>query len=498
MKFKKSNLRFIAAILAICFMLFAFASCDNSDTQPTEAPTGSSESKGTETQTSTEATTGAAELEQLYESMPYAEEAGSISINGVNIEEYRIVIPADANLYTKFAAQNLADYLQTNANIRLETVTDAEAEETHELVIGDTNREGSIIAKSETLEPMEYIMMLDGESVIFYGESYMVGGAAGAFISRKCLAAWKGLDVNITDIPTTPIPTEFEFKTAKNAVLLIGDGMGNNHIDMTLANGLDKFSARDMPNHGWQVTSSYSVVHHGAGYTDSAAAGTALATGYKTINGYVGLDHNGQVVKNVREMAYEAGAKTAILSTDAQIGATPAAFLAHVSNRSDTAGINEDIAALKEENKVDYVYGSLGDDDFLEATVKSLQGISKQGSTFFAMIEEGYIDKWAHSNNAENVIHCVKRFDTVIAYCMEFALFHPDTMIFVTADHETGGLTYDEDTDTYDFTSANHTNVDVPVYAMGGGSDRLFDDSNEYMMDNTDISYFLQDLYLED
>lgn len=428
-----------------------------------------------------------------YTQFPYTEEAGAISICGTPISDYRIVIPAECDLYTKYAAQNLKDYLKANADIELEIVTDAEEATETELLIGKTNRPGSVTASEVELYDDEYIIMLDGKSVVLYGNGYMVGGAAGELMNRRAAGAWRGYDIDITDIPTTPEAVTFTFEKANNAILLIGDGMGHNHINMTLADSLDKFSAADMPHIGEIITKSQSVINKQAAYTDSAAAGTALATGFKTINGYIGIDPNKQDLVSLRALANSVGAKTAILSTDAITGATPAAFLAHEADRNSTAFIQRDINAVLEAGEVDYAIGSIGD-DLVDRAAPVLHDISAHGSQFFSMIEEGQIDKKAHNNDASGVIHMVKRFDGLIAYCMEFIMFHPDTVVIVTADHETGGIRKAANADKYIFTSGNHTNTNVPIYAIGDGTEIFAGEAK----DNTRVPNFIAKIYGED
>lgn len=428
-----------------------------------------------------------------YTEFPYVEEAGALSICGTPISDYRIVIPAECDLYTKYAAQNLKDYLKANADIELEIVTDAEEATEAELLIGKTNRPGSVTASETELGDDEYIIMLEGKSVVLYGNGYMVGGAAGELMNRRAAGVWRGYDIDITDIPTTPEVCTFTFEKANNAILLIGDGMGHNHINMTLADSLDKFSAADMPHIGEIITQSQSVINKQATYTDSAAAGTALATGFKTINGYVGIDPAKKDLVSLRALANSVGAKTAILSTDAITGATPSAFLAHEADRNSTVFIKRDIDAVLEAGEVDYAIGSIGD-DLVDKAAPVLHDISAHGSQFFSMIEEGYIDKRAHSNDAAGVKHMVKRFDGLIAYCMEFIMFHPDTVVIVTADHETGGIRKAANADKYLFTSTNHTNTNVPIFAIGDGTEIFAGEAK----DNTRVPNFIAKIYGDD
>ena len=107
------------------------------------------------------------------------------------------------------------------------------------------------------------------------------------------------------------------------------------------------------------------------------------------------------------------------------------------------------------------------------------------------MFEAAYIDKRAHSNDLAQVRKMVTRYNDVASYVIEFALFHPDTALVITADHETGGIEYNEKNGTYYFTSGDHTHDDVPVHAIGGGTEKF----KGVTVDNTDIAKFLASIF---
>ncbi|MEH7110178.1 alkaline phosphatase [Bacillus sp. JJ1764] len=143
---------------------------------------------------------------------------------------------------------------------------------------------------------------------------------------------------------------------AKNVIVFVGDGMGAAHRDaIRLASvGLNgNLAMDDMPVSGEVHTSSTSVI------TDSAAAATAMASGVKTYNGAIGVDANKKPVKTILEMAKSAGKSTGLVTTSQITDATPAAFGAHVTDRS----LQSDIAKQYLENsKVDVLLG--GGEDF--------------------------------------------------------------------------------------------------------------------------------------
>jgi alkaline phosphatase len=415
---------------------------------------------------------------------------GIVSIGGVRLSEYRIVIPEDCGLYTVAAAENLADYFYYNNGISLDIVKDTEAPSQYEILIGSTNRPESVTASAVSLAPDQYILAGSGTKVIMTGNSYMVGGGVSEFINNYAASRGVNVDFDIAGLPTSYTASSFTFKEARNALLLIGDGMGFNHVEATLAAGLPAFVARELPNCGTATTYSYSVTLGSAAYTDSAAAATALACANKTLNGYVGVNKAGKSLRNIRELAASIGAKSAILTTDVITGATPGGFLVHVGSRSSTDEIKAQIDALVASHAVDFAVGGIGDKLVSEAR-HELWTISANGSRFFSMIEEGYIDKESHDNDLTGAIYTVRRYNDLIAYAVEFTLCHPDTALIVTADHETGTLTYNNASGKYEFKTTTHSNRDVPVYAIGFGTE-FFKDKK---VDNTDIAKFMGKIY---
>ena len=102
-----------------------------------------------------------------------------------------------------------------------------------------------------------------------------------------------------------------------------------------------------------------------------------------------------------------------------------------------------------------------------------LRVLSKGEDGFFLMYEEAYFDKHCHSNELQNTFYAALRFNQIIGCVMEFAFYHPETFVLITADHETGGLTKQAD-GSYVYTSTGHTSADVPVFAYGVGAE-VFD-----------------------
>ncbi len=402
-------------------------------------------------------------------------------VNGVSLEKYVLVYDGD-DLYSEFAAESLKNVLDNRYGVSLQAVSDEEDESKYEILVGDTNRIITDADTGEGLEDDQYIVEAEKTKILLVAKGYMIGGAAGGFADLLAEAKTSGkyFDVKIEDQPTA---ATYVYKEAKSALLYIGDGMGANHIRWAKQEGMAKFYAEDMPHIGEATTFSAN-----SAVTDSAASGTALATGHKTNNSMIGMTPNGQRVENIREIAFKFGAHTAVITTDTKTGATPAAFTAHVSNRTDELTIENQQTYLEREKRIDYLYGSVGS-ALLKYSQKCLKDISINDEPFFMMLEEGYIDKHSHSNGAFKMQKAVERFNETIAYAMMFTLVRGDVLFVVTSDHETGGVT--ETDGSFEFTTTSHTGVNVRVFAMGDGSEYF----GEKTVDNTDIPKRLAIIY---
>ena len=326
------------------------------------------------------------------------------------------------------------------------------------------------------------------------------------------------------DLPQNP-----DGDSAKNVIVLIGDGTGQNIVQLSQwhYNGADDpYAIQTMPYIGLSKTYSKS-----SGVTDSAAGGTALAAGRKTINYYVGLGGAGERFKNIMEYAHENGMVTGILTTTDITDATPAAFSAHAMDRiyhdeiaSQQAVSGTDIFmggggeyfkdllsgmqsagykyitttpqmnALSDNDKVIGLFGESGDleqpidgdttepllDEMVAKSIKMLDGRSENG--FVLMAEGALIDHYAHSNDATGAIAQAKIFDNAVAEALDFAKKDGNTLVIVTADHETGGIGLKANSATekgasifgkYEWTTGNHSSAYVPIYAYGPGAEKL-------------------------
>ena len=321
-----------------------------------------------------------------------------------------------------------------------------------------------------------------------------------------------------------------EEKTFKNVIVMIGDGMGENHLEWTKAEyGTDLF-VDTLPYQGYSKTNSYTFT------TDSAAGGTALSCGDRAINGNIGtlaipMDDYGAVIctyTNSCEIAKDLGKKTGIVTSDKNSGATPAAFSAHVASRKMTDAIcdqqlasdidliwgkadsyiteemaNEagwtyldglsDVEALEKGTKsfgqfvnpVEFPFGNEDEAPLSYLTGKAIELLENENG-FFLMVEGAHIDKYSHSNDAEGMMKSVLEFDKAIKTAVEFAEEDGSTLVIVTADHETGKITFDEDTQEYGFTQTDHSNTNVPLRVYG--SDELVKDGKAIR--NRNVSLF--------
>lgn len=330
--------------------------------------------------------------------------------------------------------------------------------------------------------------------------------------------------------------------SVRNVIYMIGDGMGLAHVSMLAIEGGYAPTAFDRAQ-GIALISTYSADNR---VTDSAAAGTALATGSKTGNSMLGCDLDGTPLRSVIQRAVQQGRPTGIAVSCYLQHATPAAFYAHVPDRGDAKAITRDLLAsdidvligggrrwLARESpeggsyldafrrrgycvvdslrKADGVHGGrllgvLADkhlpkaaergDYLARATGKALEILSNNadsvGRGFVLMVEGSLIDGAGHENNQAWLLDEMRDFERAVAVAMDFADRTPGTLVVVTADHETGGLaipscdgdfTRSESGIQYVFSSKSHTATYVPVYLYGAGAGRIAG-----MMDNTQLA----------
>ena len=419
--------------------------------------------------------------ENHLEIVEYQYPMGSISIAGTPINEYKIVYPKGCDLVTYYTAVAMSDYLYDNAGVKLEVVDDSTAATDCEILVGATNRAESNIGID--LGTDKYSLSISGKKVVLAGDHRMVAGAAGVLFDHFNNG---GKAIDVTNLPTAPTAASYTFKKATSGIMMIGDGMSRVHFDAAIdTKVITEFVADTLPNQAECTTASYSVLYSGKAYTDSAASATALSSGYKTVNSYLGVNHKKQEKQNIRELAHSTGAKTAVITTDKITGATPGGYLCHYPDRNATTELQKQIDELIANGLVNYTYGAGQNNkvSLVPYTQEALSIIAAENSPFFMMIEEAYIDKNSHNNDLAKTTASVKNYDQVIAYCIAYTMIRGDVLLVITADHDCGNLSQKANGD-YVYNSDNHTNKNVPVFALGDGAAELI---NKSVIDNTDI-----------
>jgi alkaline phosphatase len=298
-------------------------------------------------------------------------------------------------------------------------------------------------------------------------------------------------------------------KPVKNLIILIGDGTGLAQWYAGYTANNQSLNVFNMMQIGLSKTSSYDNY-----ITDSAPGATAISSGYKGNNRSVGVDHTGVAHPSLTELVARQGWKTGIITSGDMRDATPAAFYGHRAERSDFPGMLQDLvnapidilagagAIQKDPAYTDLVKkfvvstsASLADwsqakpliiaDSLaalrsakgrnnwsLQVFEKSLQRLSKNKNGFLLMLEGGQIDHGGHANVLPDVVTELKDFDQVVGAAMRFADSNGETLVIVTGDHETGGLTltagdYSRNFISGQFSTGDHTAIPVPVFAYG-------------------------------
>lgn len=318
----------------------------------------------------------------------------------------------------------------------------------------------------------------------------------------------------------------------KNVILLIGDGMGLAQSYAAYLANDKSLSIYTMPYTGLSITSCADRE-----VTDSGAGGTAIATGHKANYKAIGLDKNNISHPSLLKIAKQYGKSTAIVCSCDLTHATPAAFVANVKNRDlqeqialsyleeycDIAlgGGAERFTSKGRKDKLNLIdslakrgyavvysqdelskcesekiFGLFAEGHLPEASkrggvmqqymLKALEQLDKNPNGFFMMLEGSRIDMEAHLNKYDAMVEETLDFDRCVAIALDFAKRKGNTLVVVTADHETGGLTLPaKGSKTQDkWTTLNHTGVPVPIYSFGPGAENF-----TRVMQNTDIFF---------
>ena len=420
--------------------------------------------------------------------------------DGEKITDYTVVYPADATVYEKYAAEILCERISEITGAKVSSTDDSAASAEKEILIGNTSRTASSAAP--TLSNNQYAIWRDGDTIALAGKDYMIGGAVAAL----CALVSSDGAFSPDKISETAEAADYAPAKADSVILMIGDGMGANHITFTNMYAkfqsdwpydYSTFTAAKFPVKGTCTTTSVSAMNDDGTFnstvTDSAAAATALATGWKTQNGKLGMNGFGMKVQNVRELAASKGLKTAVVSTEVTTGATPSAFTVHNASRSNKDELAAEQKELVESGGITRLVGDLpGEHDLLDATKSVLSDISTGSDGFFTMIEEAYIDKscdrsYGSGYTKTDTAKFVCRFDEAIKYAATFTAARPGTVLIVTADHETGAFSTSGDVTN----NGLHTSTPVPVYALGYGTEQF----NGAQTDNVKIARFMASVF---
>lgn len=321
-----------------------------------------------------------------------------------------------------------------------------------------------------------------------------------------------------------------EAQKAKKVIFLIGDGMGVSQIyaGLTANHGhLNLEKTQVVGFHKNQASNNY--------VTDSAAGATAFATGFQTYNSAIGVDSTKKTQVTLLELAEKKGLATGLVSTCDITDATPSSFIAHQIARS----MHEEIAAdflktdvdvvigggrkyfnkrkdqrnlvneLKAKNyevvetieavnasKASKIFGLLAEENpikisegrgeqLLESAKKAVSVLEKNAKGFFIMIEGSQIDWGGHANDKDYVTSEMIDFDKVIGWAFKYADNNPETLVVITADHETGGMALlggDFKTGKVEakFITSGHTGQMIPVFAYGNGASTFSGIYNNY------------------
>lgn len=225
-------------------------------------------------------------------------------------------------------------------------------------------------------------------------------------------------------------------QTVENVILMIPDGCSGNLIELyKMVSKQDPIKFPPLVFEDIQ-TGMICTLNCDGQTTDSAAAGTAYATGVKTKNAYVAMSIDGKMLPTIAEKAKQKGLGVGLLTSDSINGATPSAFCAHVCNRANV----KDIAKMREAQGFDVVEGSEKKNRLGEKTTEALQVLSKNKKGFFLMVEGGEIDHAQHANNPVGALNDLEEFNRAVAVVRTFVKSNGKTLLIIAPDHDTGGM----------------------------------------------------------
>lgn len=339
--------------------------------------------------------------------------------------------------------------------------------------------------------------------------------------------------------PRSPQSTEHR---PTNVVLVIGDGMGLGMVSS--ASLLIHGPAQGLNFERAPVTGLMKTHAANALVTDSAAAGTAMACGFKTDRKKLGMLPDGRPVKNLFEAARESGMATGVVTTSGLMDATPASFTAHNAHRDNEEAILADQLLSRTDLMIGAAWGHLeasgkagdladavtdaaargitfvtnpaelaaasipfvalfpprsnspeaGGPELEMSVGKALSALSDNGSPFILVVESEETDEFGHDNNADRIVESMGELERAISRILEFAGERGDTLVLITADHDTGNMSVvrgrpDEGRAQIRWATDGHTGTWVPLFAFGPGAEAF-----NGVFDNTEIARRLADM----
>ena len=331
-------------------------------------------------------------------------------------------------------------------------------------------------------------------------------------------------------------------KKVKNVILMIGDGMSLMHVYTAWAANRGKLWLENAQATGLSKTWAVKKL-----VTDSGSGGTSLATGVKTVYHAVGVDPEGKPLTSLVDVAKELGKDAGMAVTCRLWDATPCDFCCHNIDRDK----EEELVGDYPTSGVDFVFGGGAQkftnrkdgrdifkelqkkgyhvsrtlDDFFaydknsrifavpydkdtplpdergdllaRASMKGISLMNQNKNGFFMMIEGSQLDDYGHFNQLDFLMKETLDFDKTIGEVMKWAAKDGETLVVVTADHETGGLTLvngnkDEGRVECCFSTKDHSGAMVPVYAFGPGAENFTG-----IFENTDVFKKIKKLMTE-
>lgn len=331
-------------------------------------------------------------------------------------------------------------------------------------------------------------------------------------------------------------------KKVKNVILMIGDGMSLMHVYTAWAANRGKLWLENAQATGLSKTWAVKKL-----VTDSGSGGTSLATGVKTVYHAVGVDPEGKPLTSLVDVAKELDKDAGMAVTCRLWDATPCDFCCHNIDRDK----EEELVGDYPTSGVDFVFGGGAQkftnrkdgrdifkelqkkgyhvsrtlDDFFaydknsrifavpydkdtplpdergdllaRASMKGISLMNQNKNGFFMMIEGSQLDDYGHFNQLDLLMKETLDFDQTVGEVMKWAAKDGETLVVVTADHETGGLTLvngnkDEGRVECSFSTKDHSGAMVPVYAFGPGAENFTG-----IFENTDVFKKIKKLMTE-